>query len=352
MLAPQISVTSYLIVISVTVWGNCESIRPLLELKVPQFTSTEKSAFALSLALQGGGSFGAFTWGVLDRLLEDERVTYDTISGASAGAVNAVLLASGLREGGRALARERLNIFWTKVGSLSSSSLLSLMAGIAGQMMRSSMSPYQFNPFDLNPLRELLIQYVDFDALKSPLAVKLLISATHVSDGEMRLFRNADLTVDHILASACLPLLHHTIMIDGEAYWDGGYVANPALVDLIDESYTSTILLVQITPMRSSQIPKTHHDIARRLDQIHFNSSLMREIEIIKMLQDKARRSFWALSAFERKLRALRLERLTAEDMMSGLDQANAGDVKLSFLTSLRDKGREVAESWLRNHLG
>lgn len=307
--------------------------------------------FALSLALQGGGSFGAFTWGVLDRLLEDERVTYDTISGASAGAVNAVLLASGLRQGGRAEARARLERFWSKVGALSTARALTLMAGLAGQMMRSTMSPYQFNPFDLNPLRDLLEKEIDFEALKNPLAVKLLISATHVTDGEMRLFRNADLDVEHILASACLPLLHHTIMIEGEAYWDGGYVANPPLMELITESHTSHVLVVQITPMRSAHLPKTPHDIARRIDQINFNSSLMREIEIVTMMQEQARQSFWALSPLERKLRALRLERIAAEDMVSGLDQASAGDMKLSFLTLLRDNGRAVAEQWLTAQL-
>jgi NTE family protein len=306
--------------------------------------------FELSLALQGGGSFGAFTWGVLDRLLEDERVTYDTISGASAGAINAVLLASGLREGGRAGARARLDRFWNKVGALSSSTLLSMMAGLAGQMIRSSLSPYQFNPFDLNPLRDLLVAEVDFAALKSQWAVKLLISATHVMDGEMSLFRNADLDVDHILASACLPLLHHTVMMDGEAFWDGGYVANPPLIELITQSHTSRILVVQITPLRASHLPKTPHDIARRLDQITFNAALMREIEIARILQEQARKQWWSFSALERKLRALKLERLTAEDTLPGLDQASAGDVKLSTLRGLRDSGREVADQWLASH--
>jgi NTE family protein len=319
----------------------------MLEDEVLSIPSKPPKAFALSLALQGGGSFGAFTWGVLDRLLEDERVTYDTISGASAGAVNAVLLAAGLREGGREAARARLDRFWNRVGALAPSTPLALMAGLAGQMIKSSLSPYQFNPFDLNPLRALLTEEVDFAALRQDYAVNLLISATHVTDGEMHIFRNADIEVDHILASACLPLLHHTVMIGGEAYWDGGYVANPPLMELVMQSHTPHILVVQITPVRASHVPKTPRDIARRLDQITFNSSLMREIEIIEMLRDQARQGWWGWSDMERKLRALRLERLSAETTMPGLDQESAGDVKLSFLTHLRDIGRDVAGQWL-----
>ena len=179
----------------------------------------------LSLALQGGGAFGAFTWGVLDRLLEEDDLELDAISGASAGAINAVLLASGLAKGGPDEARASLERFWTSVGESAAKNLFlhpELVVATASQL-----SPYQFNPLELNPLRDLLAQEVDFEAIRTRSPVRLLVSATRVQDGAVRVFRTKAISLDVVLASACLPRLHHAVDIHGEPHWDGGYAANP-----------------------------------------------------------------------------------------------------------------------------
>ena len=186
----------------------------------------------LSLALQGGGALGAFTWGVLDRLLEEEHISFDAVSGASAGAMNAVLLASGLTQGGPEEARASLERFWRKVSKAGQlSRLASSNATLTAIAPR--LSPYQFNPLDLNPLREILAGEVDFDAVRTKAPVRLLLGTTRVSDGSLRIFRTEEVTSDVVLVSACLPHLHHAVTIDGEAYWDGGYAANPPLIPLV-----------------------------------------------------------------------------------------------------------------------
>ncbi len=207
----------------------------------------------LSLALQGGGSFGAFTAGVLDGLLADPDLSFDTVSGTSAGAVNAVLLADGLAEGGPDAARAKLARFWER---LSLAAPLRL-GGIVDAAMSSAvhlsgrmLSPYQFNPFGLDPLRRLLAEEVDFDRLRRDPPLHLMIAATRVRDGKLRLFREREITLDAILASACLPHIHHAVEIDGEAYWDGGFSANPPLRKLVRESRTDDVLLVQLTPQQ------------------------------------------------------------------------------------------------------
>ncbi|MFV0281777.1 MAG: patatin-like phospholipase family protein [Rhodoblastus sp.] len=291
----------------------------------------------LSLALQGGGSYGAFTWGVLDRLLEERNVRFDAISGASAGAVNATLMAAGLAEGGRAGARAKLEAFWRSMST--ASSFLPLAAIPPGvEALTRMLSPYQFNPFDLNPLRQALARDIDFERLRANRTLRLLIAATRVSDGALRIFRNEELSVETILASACLPMIHRTVKIDGEDYWDGGYSANPPLVQLVRASQTRDFLVVQVTPARSQGTPVTRSEIAKRLDNIAFNATLNAEIEALRLGAD--------LSA-TRKLRGLRVDRLAAEDEVAGLASRSAADLDWSFLTRLRDAGRSAAEGWL-----
>ena len=205
--------------------------------------------------MQGGGAFGAFTWGVLDRLLEEDDVELDAVSGASAGAINAVVLASGLAKGGPDEARAALERFWSSVSRMSSKSVFlhpELVVATASQM-----SPYQFNPLELNPLRQLLDQEVDFDAVRTRSPVRLLVSATRVQDGAVRLFRTKAISLDVVLASACLPRLHHAVDIHGEPHWDGGYAANPPLIPLIGASRTSSVLLVQLIPTDHAGLPVT-----------------------------------------------------------------------------------------------
>jgi NTE family protein len=296
----------------------------------------------LSLALQGGGSFSAFTWGVLDRLLEEPDCDIDSISGASAGAVNGVLLASGFVEGGREGARARLRRFWRRVTDEASFRSLMLIGGFspAGTSVAFArgLSPTQFDPFDLDPLRQALATEIDFSALGDPTCPKLLVATTRVRDGRLQIFRNRDLTADVVLASTCPPLIHCAVEIDGEAYWDGGYAANPPVVQLVQDSEATDVLVVHITPTRDSYVPMTMAAIDRRLDQIMANSALNAEIAALDLARN---------DAVTPKLRSLRLFRIAAEDTIDGLAQRSAVDLGRSFITLLHRSGRDAADHWL-----
>ncbi|SFJ65816.1 patatin-like phospholipase family protein [Bradyrhizobium sp. Gha] len=293
----------------------------------------------LSLALQGGGTFAAFTWGVLERLLEEPSIELDTISGASAGAINALLLAGGLAEGGREAARSRLNRFWTRLMHEASFRSLMLIGGFSpagssvafGPTLRSG----HFDPFDLDPLRQALSRDVNFAALRDAKCPKLLIAATRIRDGELQIFGNDAVTADVALASTCPPLVHCAVEIDGEAYWDGGYGGNPPLIKLAQESTTPDLLLIQVTPTRDSYVPITLAAIDRRLDQIAANAALSAEVAAIAWAQSRAAPS-------------LRLSRIAAEDSVDGLAQRSSTDLGRGFIRTLHRNGREAAERWLR----
>ena len=298
----------------------------------------------LSLALQGGGSFGAFTWGVLDRLLDERELHFDTISGASAGAVNAVLLASGLAEGGQDVAKEKLAHFWKRMSEAAAFMSLANAANIPGMapaglgMLTRALSPYQFNPFDLNPLRKALAADVDFARLRREAPVHLMIAATRISDGKLRIFRNDDISLEAVLASACLPQVHRAVEIDGELYWDGGYVANPPLVRLVHESETPNILVVQITPVRIDHPPTTSGEIAKRVDQITFNSSLNSDLDTLELAAEVGAGP---------KIKNLRINRIAADELVENLAEQSAADLDWPFLVRLRDSGRLAADNWL-----
>jgi NTE family protein len=296
----------------------------------------------ISLALQGGGSFGAFAWGVLDRLLEEPGVSYDAISGASAGSVNAVLLASGMAEGGRDGARKRLAQFWERIALSAAFLPTSALLGTGLELVVRTMSPYQFNPFNVNPLREALAAEVDFEQLRERSEIKLLLAATRVRDGKLRILTNAELTLDAVLASACLPLLHHTVELDGEPFWDGGYAANPPLVPLVRASEAAQILIVQVTPSTSERLPKTTREIAARIEQIQFNATLNSELETLKLGK---------MIGATQKLKRLRIGRISAGEQFDGLAQESAGNVGREFLERLRQSGRAAAEQWLRREM-
>ena len=281
----------------------------------------------LSLALQGGGALGAFTWGVLDRLLEEEHISFDAVSGASAGAMNAVLLASGLAQGSPEEARVSLERFWRKVSKAGQlSRLASSNATLTAMVPR--LSPYEFNPLDLNPLREILAGEVDFDAVRTDAPVRLLLGTTRVSDGALRIFRTEEVTEDVVLASACLPHLHHAVTIDGEAYWDGGYAANPPLIPLVTATKASDVLVVQIVPSNGSELPTTSSEIDKRLNQITFSSSLQKDLEALAMMTklSQAEREP-SNSRLGRKLQRLQLHRIAAEDHVNGLSGSTVHDV-------------------------
>jgi NTE family protein len=318
--------------------GLIEQARAIIGAKTPTRAWPPQR---LSLALQGGGSFGAFTWGVLDRLLEDRDMEFDALSGASAGAVNAVLLASGMIEGS-AEAQARLARFWKRMSQaasfLSPTSPAAEAIG-AGFSLFPRLSPYLVNPFDLNPLREALAAEVDFERLRARSPVKLLIAATRVRDGRLRIFRESEVSIEAVLASACLPLIHHTVEIDGEPYWDGGYVANPPLIPLVLASDTPDVLVVQVTPAKAERFPTKPREIVRRIDQINFNSTLNAEMGALKLAR--------SLSA-SRKLRRLRIDHIAAQNEIEGLADESAADLGWSFLRKLRDSGRAAADAWIR----
>lgn len=292
----------------------------------------------LSLALQGGGTFAAFTWGVLERLLEEPDIEIDTISGASAGAVNALLLACGLAEGGREAARSRLNRFWVRLMHEASFRSLMLVGGFSptgssvafGPTLRSG----QFDPFDLDPLRQALSRDIDFAALRAAKSPKLLIAATRIRDGQQQIFRNDAITTDVALASTCPPLVHCAVEIDGEAYWDGGFGGNPPLLKLAQETAATDVLLVQLTPSRDSYMPITLAAIDRRLDQITANAALNAEVAAIAWAHSHAATS-------------LRLSRIAAEDSIEGLAQRSSADLGRGFIRLLHRSGREAAGRWL-----
>jgi len=299
----------------------------------------------LALALQGGGSFGAFTWGVLDRLLEDESIVFSAISGASAGAVNGALVACGFAQGGRGGARARLASFWRRM-SASASFMPPASFAAMGFGMLGNLAPNQFNPFDLNPLRHALADEIDFDLVRAS-GIDLHIAATRVRDGQARYFTNAELSVEALLASACLPQIHRTIEIDGEPYWDGGYVSNPPLVHLVRETQTPHVLVVQITPDKSDGAPTSARDIERRLSQITFNATLNTEIETLQMAHDIARNAWLPATPEARRLRKLTISRIAAQDSLAGLEAENPANLDWRFLCNLRDAGRDAAESWI-----
>ncbi len=313
-------------------------------------TQTAAATRSLSLGLQGGGSFGAFTWGVLDRLLEEEALDFDLVSGASAGAVNAVVLASGLAEGGPPAARRKLDRVWERVslmGPLSGSSVAHAAAAALGNPALAS--PYQFNPFGINPLRDILVDEVDFDQVRAGSPIRLLIAATRVRDGRARLFRETELSVDAVLASACLPFMQQAIEIDGEAYWDGGYSANPPLRQLVLETRARDILLVRLLPEAGGDSPHFSYEIAQRVSAIAFNAPFLQEEESVAALRRSCAGQSAARSPLCRKLAGQHMHSLAAEDSVPELTRESPLDTSSPLLLRLKERGRGAAAAWLRN---
>jgi len=304
----------------------------------------------VSFALQGGGAHGAFTWGVLDRLLDEPRVTLAGASGASAGAMNAAVLVSGWQNGGRQGARDALERFWRSVSQAASgglpTSVLSMLTGTsptggeAGAMMLEALprlaSPYQLNPANFNPLSGLLDRCVDFEALRHPRAPCLLVSATNVHSGRAHLFDNAGVTASALLASACLPTLFQAVEIEGEYYWDGGFSINPPLLALARRHRRGDLILVQLNPEWRATVPTAPSDIANRVRQLNFNAGLLRELEFLGSLPWFSR---WRLP---------RMHHIHADGHLDELGSHAPLNTDWRFLTRLREAGHERAETWLR----
>src|SRR5450759_2477409 len=290
----------------------------------------------VTLALQGGGSHGAFTWGVLDRLLEDERIEIEGISGASAGAMNAVVLAHGFTAGGRNGAREALKTFWDSVAIKAPFSFLSDESQSATSIESQShpapgmnallsltrfLSPYQLNPFDINPLRDVLASKIDFERLRDACKIKLFIATTQVSTGTLKLFRNKQMTIDVLLASACLPAVHRAIEIDGEAYWDGGFTANPPIFPLVHQCNARDIIVVLLHSYPQPGTPSSVDEIRKRLTEIGFSAALSTELQGLALATREARRGLFAFGRLERRLRHLNTHVIDDQEFMSRLDK-------------------------------
>ncbi|MFN0024584.1 MAG: patatin-like phospholipase family protein [Parvularculaceae bacterium] len=329
--------------------------------KKPARTRSHTEVKSINLALQGGGSHGAFAWGVLDRLLEEEALSFDGVSATSAGAMNAALLAYGLAEGGRDGAKTAMAKFWRKIAnaaifsplqpspmdrmfhnhSLETSPFFAMF-----DVMSRLYSPYELNPYNHNPLRKALEASVDFEKLRRESPIKLFLSATNVRSGKVRIFKNEDVSADAVLASACLPFMFQAVEIEGEPYWDGGYMGNPAIFPLIYHCESRDVVIVHINPIMRSETPKNARDILNRINEISFNSSLMREMRAIsfvtKLIDDG--------TIDEGKMKRMLVHAIDDEEFMRKLGVSSKMNADWEFLTHLRDVGRASAEAWLDAH--
>ena len=312
----------------------------------------------INLALQGGGAHGAFTWGVLDQLLEDGRTDFEGVSGTSAGAMNAVVLAHGLMTGGRDGARAALETFWTRVaGSLpfeiatpsQDGQNVELVPAFKMMMQWAHyFSPQQLNPFDLNPLRKILEAQIDFERLRSESPIKLYVAATHANSGKVRLFRSPEISADAILASACLPTMARPVEIDGEPYWDGGYAANPAVYPLFYECKSSDILMVLLTPLKHKGTPHTVQQIKDRVLELAFNSTFLREMRMFAHARDYANQSLFQIGRLERRLVRLNFHVIDAQEQMHEFKTETKMAANMGFFELLKNLGRERALLWLQ----
>jgi NTE family protein len=319
----------------------------------------------VNLALQGGGAHGAFSWGVLDRLLEDERVEIEAITGASAGAMNAVALAAGYADGDREQARESLRCFWNGVldeartSPLRRTPLEAMLGGwnldasptyVMFDLVTRLASPYDLNPYNLNPLKDLVTQLVDFDRVRKS-KVKVFISATNVETGRAHVWDKKELTADHVMASACLPWLFQAVEIDGVPYWDGGFTGNPALWPLFDHCQTDDVVLVQINPIKRPGAPTTARDIINRVNEITFNSSLLHDLRAVDFVSRLIEAGRLEGTGYRRML----IHAIADEKSLAELGASSKFNVEPEFIDMLFDKGREAAENWLRTsfrHVG
>lgn len=312
----------------------------------------------INIALQGGGSHGAFSWGVLDALLEDGRLDFTAISGTSAGAMNAVALADGWSRGGRDGARERLEAFWWAVGSVGRFSPVQRtpwdvlwgnwsVENTPGfqwfDTVSRFISPYVANPFDSNPLRDVVRRQIDFDRVRSASGPKLFISATNVETGQLRVFDKREISLDVVMASACLPQLFKAVEIEGAPYWDGGYGGNPALYPFFYASRVEDVLLVQINPVVREGVPRTAREIQNRAEEITFNAGLLRELRAIAFVKELIA----AGNISHEDYRDIRMHRIDADEAFRDLSASSKINAEWAFLKYLRDLGRVAAQDWL-----
>jgi NTE family protein len=325
-----------------------------------------KKPVSINLALQGGGSHGAFTWGVIKRLIKESHINIEGISGTSSGAVNASLYAYGLSNTKNA-PDTAIDFFWTELGKLFSSIFTSsdnflkfpLLSDASNSTvlemflnMSQSFSPYIFNPNDMNPFRELLNKSIDFEKLRATNHTQLFIAATNIKNSKLKIFKRNELTAEHILASACLPSLHHAITIDGETYWDGGFTGNPPLYPLVFDCNSSDLLIVLLQPLIKVSIPETASQIRERMYDIAFHSNFMREMRAISFSKQFIQKNNILKGALEKRLDNLRIHIIHADEDLKEFDSNSRYNASPDLLNHLRDAGYKCADKWLKKNCG
>lgn len=312
----------------------------------------------INLALQGGGAHGAYTWGVLDRLLEDERIEIESVSGTSAGGMNAAILVDGYLKNGRQGAKEGLAKFWHKISEMGKFSPLhnSPLQGVTHDWNLDSspffvmfdvfsrlLSPYQMNPLNINPLKDVIEEMIDFKALQKTELIHLFITATSVSTGQPHIFHHKELTSDALMASACLPSMFHAVDIQNHHYWDGGYAGNPSIWPLAYISETSDIVVVEINPVIRKEIPTSANDINNRINEISFNASLISEIKSIHFINQLIDEN----NILSDKYRKLHIHLIRAAEEMLDLNASSKLNTSLEFIEFLHCLGRKAADKWI-----
>lgn len=313
----------------------------------------------INLGLQGGGAHGAFTWGVLDYLLEDGRLQFEGVSGTSAGAMNATILAYGMLQNGPEGARAALRAFWSAVATSMPFEMITqsaadeaaaLLPGVKVMLQWARyFSPEQINPFDVNPLRDILSEQVDFERLRQDSPLKLYIAATHARSGKLRLFRRPQISIDAVLASACLPTIHHTIEIDGEPYWDGAFSANPAIFPLLLECAADDVLLVLLAPREHQDMPRNMDAIRARTRELAFNATFLREMRVFATLQQHYQGAEPPKGKFEKNIIKTRFHIIEPHEAFN-LKPETKMAVGQRFFETLFEQGRLQAQAWLKQH--
>ena len=317
----------------------------------------------INVALQGGGAHGAFTWGVLDRLAQEHRIYMTGFSGTSAGAMNGVVFVDGFIKGSRQGAIDAMREFWRRTSMTTDAwnpfrqSQWDKYVGnwnLDGQplywvfdMITRMLSPYELNPLNVNPLKDILTELVDFEALRARDDIRVFVTATNVETNKSRVFESHELTVDVLLASACLPLLFQAVEIDGAHYWDGGYIGNPSVYPLIHNTDCDDLVIIQVNPINRPGVPRTSREILNRINEISFNATLMREMRsvatVTKMIEDG--------SVNLPHYRRLRVHAIEAEAEMAALGASSKLNPDWDFLCHLHDVGQRAADQWLDANL-
>jgi len=315
----------------------------------------------VDLALQGGGAHGALTWGVLDRLLEDSRIRISSVSGTSAGAMNAVVMADGLDRDGREGAREALEAFWKQVSDAaqfspiqrslwdrmtSNYSLDNSPGYLFFEHLTRQFSPYELNPLNINPLRDLVAEAVDFSRVNHCADMKVFVTATNVRTGRGRTFTQPEISVESVMASACLPFAFQAVEIDGEAYWDGGYIGNPALYPLVEDEATRDLIVVQINPLLREALPRTGREIINRINEITFNASLIKELRSIALLHQLIE----AEKLESERYRDIYVHLIHAHEELKDLSASSKMNAEWEYLLHLKARGRAWADRFLAHH--